>query len=95
MRRRFPLIDKINLKILRLQESGIIIRLLTDAQRINSKFVVSKKIKITTKTKLLPKDIQMLIFLLILGYSFATLVFLGELIVRCVRLKMLQLELVD
>lgn len=85
MRRRSPLVDTINLNILRLQESGIINRLLTDAQRVNSKFMVPKKIQITTKTKLLPKDIEMLIFLLIAGYSVAFLVFLGELIVWYIR----------
>lgn len=95
MRRRFPLMDTINLNIQRLQEGGIINQLLRDAHRYNSKFEVPKKIEITSQKRLKLKDMEMISLLLIVGYCIAFLVFLGELFVWHIKLRTLQLEFIN
>lgn len=95
MRRRFPLVDTINLNILRLQEGGIIDQLLRNAHRSNLKFQVPKKIEINLQKRLNAKDIKIVGFILLVGYCIAFLVFLGELILWNVRLRMLQLQFIN
>lgn len=80
------------MNILRLQESGIIDQLLRNAHRSNSKFQVPKKIEIKLQKRLNAKDIKIVSFILLVGYLIAFLVFLGELIVWKVRLRVLQLH---
>lgn len=95
MRRRFPLVDTINLNIQRLQEGGIVNKLLRDAYRYNSKFEVPKKIEITAQNRLKLKDIEVIGFLLIVGYSIALSVFVGELVVWHIKIRTLQLEFIN
>lgn len=87
MRRRFPLVDVINLNVLRLQEAGIIGQILRDVHRNSSKFEIPKKIESKPQKKLTVTDMHIIGFLLIVGYLIAFAVFLGELIVSCVERK--------
>lgn len=95
MRRRFPLVDTINLNIMRLQEGGIIDQILKDANRYNSKFGVPEKIEMSSQKQLNLKDMEMIGYLLIVGYLLAFLVFLGELIVWKLKLRLLQLTFIN
>lgn len=63
-----------------MQESGIIHQLLKDVHRTNSKFDVPKKDETVSQKSLTLKDIEMIVFLLLAGYSIAFGVFLVELI---------------
>lgn len=82
MRRRFPLVDTINLNILRLQESRFTEKIMRDVHRNTVvKLEVPKKFEITRQKKLGLRDMEMIGFILVFGYGIAFTAFLLELIV--------------
>lgn len=87
MRRRFPLVDVINLNILRLHQTGIISKMFRDVHRNSSKFEVPKKVETRGQKKLTIEDLKMIVYLLIVGHSVASIVFLAELIIWNVKRK--------
>lgn len=95
MRKRFPLIESINSKILRLQEGGYIEKLLKDTHRNRLKFDVPKKTEVVLQKKLNLEDMKMIGFLLVVGYIIAFIIFLGELITWRFKLRILQVEFIN
>lgn len=92
MRRRFPLVDTININILRLQESGIAEEIIRDVHRNTVvKFEVPKKVEIALQRKLGLRDMEMIGFILVFGYGIAFTAFLLELILWNANFKILKL----
>lgn len=80
---------------MRLHESGILDQILQNVHRNSSKFEVPREADVQPQKKLSLSDIKMIGFILIVGYSVAFVVFLGELVVWNLKLRMLRVEFIN